>query len=269
MTTENQEVKGEQSSATQQTEGNDKKEPQYTPIQLKAIEQGWIPREEFDGDEADFIDAPEFVRRGELFSKISSQSQRIKQVEQALDALREHNSRIKEAEYQRALKSLKQAKRSAQVNGETEQVFELEDKIEEVEDEYKAIKQEQTKPPVPQGPTPEFAAWVEQNKWYETDEVMQGAADALGRKLKQQGMDNETILKEVSKRIREEFPQKFNRAPRRASPVEGSSRSSGRSGNDDVPMSDWERDMMKKIVAVGGISEAEYKAQLRTIKERG
>lgn len=250
---------------TENTEGQSNA-PQYSPIQLKAIEQGWIPKEEFNGSEEDFIDAPEFVRRGELFAKISSQSSRIKQVEQALEALRMHNTKIKEVEYERALKNLKQAKRTAQINGESEQVFQLEDKIEEVEAEREAIKQNaQVQPSA--GPSPEFVTWQEQNPWYENNKVMQAAADQIGRELHAKGMSPSEVLKEVTKQIKEEFPHKFQRKAPANSAVEGSSRGTPR-GTSEVSMSEQERDIMKKIVRTGVMTEAEYKAQLKNIRER-
>ena len=45
-----------------------------------------------------FIDAPEFVRRGELFTKIEKQSKELKAVREALKALGEHHSKVKEME---------------------------------------------------------------------------------------------------------------------------------------------------------------------------
>ena len=74
-------------------------EKQFSAIEQKALDQGWRPKEEFDGDPDAFIDAPEFVRRGELFSKIEHQSKELKAVKAALDALKTHHSRVKEVEY--------------------------------------------------------------------------------------------------------------------------------------------------------------------------
>mgnify|MGYP000971805459 FL=1 len=37
--------------------------PQYTDLEVKAMNMGWRPMEEFDGPEEEFIDAKEFVRR--------------------------------------------------------------------------------------------------------------------------------------------------------------------------------------------------------------
>ena len=92
-----EEVKQEQ--VVEKTPEQVKEEPQYTEIQLKAIDQGWIPKEEFDGDPEAFIDAAEFVRRGELFEKIEKQSKQLKAVREALEAFRIHHSKVKENEY--------------------------------------------------------------------------------------------------------------------------------------------------------------------------
>ena len=40
------------------------------PIETRALEMGWRPKEEFDGNEEDFIDAKEFVRRKPLLCPI-------------------------------------------------------------------------------------------------------------------------------------------------------------------------------------------------------
>ena len=107
--------------------------PATDPFEAKAAELGWRPKEEWEGAEEDFIDAKEFVRRKPLFEKIESQNKAIKQLSQAFDALKTHHTRVKEAEYQRALKSLKDAKRQALADGETDRALAYEDKIDEVE----------------------------------------------------------------------------------------------------------------------------------------
>ena len=107
-------------------------EKQYSAIEQRAMEQGWRPKEEFQGDPEAFIDAPEFVRRGELFSKIEVTTRELKQVRQALDALKDHHSKVKETEYKRALASLEAARKQALVEGEHERFFALEEKIEEI-----------------------------------------------------------------------------------------------------------------------------------------
>ena len=53
--------------------------PELSPIEQKALEMGWRPKEEFEGEEADFIDATEFVRRKPLFEKIDTVGKELRE----------------------------------------------------------------------------------------------------------------------------------------------------------------------------------------------
>ena len=55
-------------------------EIEHSPTELKAIESGWVPKEEFQGDEHKWVEAGEFLRRGELFKKIEDQGKQLKDV---------------------------------------------------------------------------------------------------------------------------------------------------------------------------------------------
>lgn len=264
-------VEGQVAEGEQQKQ-EAKQEPEYTSIQIKAIEQGWIPKEDFDGDESEFIDAAEFVRRGELFTKIEKQSKELKAVRQALEALSAHHSKVKEMEYERALKSLKEARRQATMDGDHERALTLEDKIDEVKAEKEQIAKEAAKPVVQDSDdtySVEFQAWVNQNGWYETNPVLRKTADALGKDYYNQGHSPAEVLRMVERDIRKEFAHKFVDTPanKRPSAVDGSTRSGGK--KDDFQMSPEERDIMRKIVAVTpGFSEADYIRDLKAIKSR-
>jgi hypothetical protein len=244
---------------------------EYSAIEVKAIEQGWIPKEDFDGDESEFIDAPEFVRRGELFSKIEKQSKELKAVRQALDAFRQHHSKVKEMEYERALKTLKEARREATATGDHERALALEDKIDEVKAEKEAISRETQATQVVEEDTytPQFESWVSRNEWYETNRVMRKAADALGKELHEEGYSPAEVLSMVEKEIRKEFAHKFAgpKAGARVNAVEGSTR--GTAVKDDLQMTSEEIEIMRKIVAVTpGYTEADYKKELKALKTR-
>lgn len=246
-------------------------EPQYTEIQIKAIEQGWVPREEFDGDPDSFIDAPEFVRRGELFGKIEKQSRELKAVRQALEAFKIHHTKVKEVEYERALKTLKDAKRQATLDGDHERALALDDKIEEVKSEKEVVTREAQQIAVQEaeeGYTPQFQSWIERNNWYETNMVMRKTADALGQEYHRQGHSPAEVLEMVEKEIKREFKHKFtNPNLSRPQAVEGSTRSGKSSKSDDVEMTPEEIKIMQKIVAVtDGYTEADYKRELKRIK---
>lgn len=267
MTTENQEV--------QKTEGGEQQNvPQYTEIQLKAIEQGWIPKEEFDGDPSEFIDAPEFVRRGELFQKIEKQSKELKAVRQALDALAKHHSKVKEMEYERALKSLKDARKTAMREGETEQALALEEKIEEIQTEKQRVVAEsqnvaQVDVEEDDTYTPQFEAWVSRNSWYETNRVMRKTADALGKEFHAAGHSPAEVLDLVEKEIKKEFKHKFQNTNGAKPPaVEGSTRGGGAT-KDSFVMSEEEARVMNKILSVTPhLTKETYIKELKAMRNR-
>jgi len=263
-----QEIQGQEGTPV---EPSQTQEREYSAIEIKAIEQGWIPKEDFDGDVSEFIDAPEFVRRGELFGKIEKQSKELKAVRQALDALSKHHTKVKEMEYERALKTLKDARRQATMEGDHERALTLEDKIDEVKAEKEAIVQEsrQTQVQEPDTYTPEFENWVSRNEWYESNRLMRKAADALGKELYEEGGRSPSeVLVLVEKEIRKEFAHKFaGPGAQRRTPVEGSTR--GGAAKDDLQMTSEEVDIMRKIVAVTpGYTEADYKKELKALKSR-
>ena len=257
MTTEN--TPGQEGQATQ--------ERQYSEIELKAIDQGWIPKEEFDGDTSEFIDAPEFVRRGELFDKIERQSREIKQVRQALDAFKVHHSKVKEAEYERALKALQDARKQAFVDGEHERAFALEEKIDEIKQEKADVVKVAAPVETDNEYTAEFSDWVHRNNWYETNQNMRDMADQIGLRLAKSGMPPSKVLIEVEKEIRKEFAHRFtNQRQERAPAVEGSTRTN--SPRQEVSLSADEQEIMRKIVATGVMTKEQYLKELKAVRDR-
>lgn len=256
----NQEVAPEQPEEKQET-------PQLSPMEQKALEQGWRPKTEFKGEPEEFVDAAEFVRRGELFSKIEHQSKELKQVRMALEALKDHHSKVREAEYNRALKSLQSARKEAMVNGEHERAFALEEKIDEVRGEAQRLAEQSRQPLVqePQQMNPQFVEWTNKNGWYGSNKVMRAAADKLGFDLANEGYPPEQVLKKVEEEIRKEFSHKFqNERTNRPSAVEAPSR--GGSVSESKSLSDQERTIMKRLVSSGVMTEKEYMSELKRVK---
>lgn len=249
------------------TEQTTAPEQKADPFETKAVEMGWRPKEEWDGPEEDFIDAKEFVRRQPLFEKIETQSKAIKQLNSAFEALKTHHTKVKETEYQRALESLKQAKRQALQDGETDRALAYDEKIEEVQQQKAEFDVEAAKVQVPQEPQahPEFVAWKQRNGWYSKDEELREFADSYGITLAKKGNSPAQVLEAVAKQVRKAFPEKFTNPNReRAGSVEAPSRNGpSQSG---FSMSEEERTIMKKIVRAGGITEADYVKELKRVK---
>lgn len=241
---------------------------QLSPVEQRAIEQGWRPKEEFEGDESEFIDAPEFVRRGELFSKIEHQNKELKATRQALETFKQHYSRVKEVEYERALKSLQQVRKQAMVDGETERALDLEEKIDALKEEKEVFTRQAQAPAVQQVEgEAEFTAWVSKNGWYEKDPIMKGAADAIGLEYAKKGWTPDQVLAKVSQDIRKEFPHKFaSPAQARPAAVEGSSRT-GATKTATVRLSDEQERVAAKLIKIGAMTREEYIADLKKMGE--
>ena len=183
---------------------------EYTPIEQEAMEQGWRPKEEFKGDPERFIDAGEFIRRGELFAKIDHQNREMKQLRNTMEQFAKHHQNVEKSAYDRAIKDLKAQRKEALAEGDVDRFDELDQQIDEtVEAREKFVEQQRTAPVVPEI-NPKFAEWVQKNPWYSKDVMLQGAADRYGIELAKQGMDPVEVLKAVEKKVKEEFPHKFS-----------------------------------------------------------
>lgn len=235
--------------------------PEVNPIEERAREHGWLPKEEYDGDPVKWVDAGEFIRRGELFDKIESQSKELRAVRAALEDLKKHNGRVEEHAYQRALKELKAAKKEAMIDGDIDRVFQIEEQVETLQAERQKV--DETPPPQQPEYNPEFVQWVNKNSWYERDPELREFADAYGQTLK--GQVPSVALAKVSERVRKAFPEKFKNSKAEASPsVEGAS--SRKSNADAFVLTSEERQVMQRFVASGVMSEKEYIDQLKKVR---
>ena len=246
-------------------EGNQQVEVKLSAAEEKALEQGWVPQDEWEGDPDQWRPAKEYLDRGELFKKIEDQNRTIKEFKRALDDLKGHHAKTRETEYARALQALKEQKKSALEDGDAAAVIKLDDEIDLVKEEQGRLKQgaSSTEPAVDNS---EFTAWVDQNKWYNNDSPMRAYADQLGRDLAYKGLTPQQVLKEVEKQVKQEFPHKF-RNPNKDKPsaVEGSS-SKGGKGDTSISLSDDERRVMQRFVRTGVMTEKQYMDELKRVK---
>jgi hypothetical protein len=245
------------------------KEVTFTAAEEKAMEQGWVPENEWEGDPDKWRPAKEFLDRGELFKKIDDQNRSLKQVKQALEDLSKHHAKVRETEYARALDSLKAQKVTALEEGDAAAVVKLDDQIDLVKDAQTQLKLQPTGTQEPAQVNPEFTNWMNRNKWYESDDGMRGWADAVGRRLAATGLSPSAVLAEVEKQIKTEFPNKF-RNPNRDKPgsVEGSSSKGGKAKDDYALSDDENRAMQRFIKTIPGFSKETYIAELKALDAR-
>jgi len=244
-----------------------------SPFEVRAREMGWRPKDEWAGEEEDFVDAKEFVQRQPLFEKIESQNRTIKNVQKTLDALKQHYSQVKESEYKRALAALEAQKETAISDADGARAVQVERQIRQVEREFEQVKREaQQENQAPENDPQEFVSWKAKNAWYENKEEMRIFADAYGTKLAKEGMTPGEVLREVSKKVRSTFPDQFRNPNKDDAPDVSVSTPRGKntsSKSDDYPLTEEERRIMNTLVRDGTLTKEKYIADLKAIKAQG
>lgn len=240
-------------------------EVQFTEIEAKAAEQGWRPKDEWEGEPDDWRTAREFLDRGEFFKRIEDQNRTIKELRKTQIDMTKHLELVRKTEFKRALEVLKAQKRVALESGDVEKVVELDEEIADTKAELQRPAPQVHVEVDPQL-NPIFMAWKERNGWYETNAAMRAYADRLGTELT--GTPSE-ILVQVEKAVKKEFAHKFEN-PRRAgsSAVEGSSVKPGTKKDDGFKLTEHERRVMQRFVRAGAITEEQYIKDLKEAKAR-
>lgn len=243
--------------------------PEHSEIELKAIEMGWRPKEEFDGDDAEFIDATEFVRRKPLFDKIESVGKELRETRKAMKALQEHHAKVQEAEYKHAVEQLKAEKKAALESGDADRLIEIDSQMAEVKaNEVMAQQQaQQAKNTL----HPNFVEWVGKNKWYQSNGEMRAFADQVGTSYAaaNPNTDPDDVLKYVEQRVKKVYSEAFSNPNKtRPSAVEGGSNAPSRSTTvrDTFQLSEDEKRVMNTFVRQGIMSKEQYVEELKKVR---
>ena len=247
-------------------EATEQKPVELSPIEQKAMDSGWVPQDQWEGDPDQWRPAKEFLDRGELFKKIEDQSRTIKEFKKTLDAFSKHHSQVREVEYKRALETLKSQKKAALIDGDADLVVDLDEKIDLIRDEQRELSQSIPEP-AQEVHNPVFDNWVEKNSWYTSDRAMRSFADTRGRELHAEGYSPTEVLRMVEVETKKEFAHKF-RNPNRDKPgaVE-SGTNKGTTSKGAYTLSPDERQVMQRFIkTIPGMTEEKYIADLKKIK---
>jgi Ni,Fe-hydrogenase I large subunit len=138
------------------------------------------------------------------------------------------------------------------------------------------LEQRKAAPPQPQPqaqpqptnqPDPKARSWAERNSWFGENEPMTLTAFSIHKSLVENEYfdpSSDEYYQELDKRIREEFPHKFqqdNRSSARA-PVAGATRSSGKPSNKKIKLSPSQVAIADKL----GVSYEQYAKQLARLQ---
>lgn len=236
-----------------------------SPYESQAREQGWKPKEEYEGDPEKWRPAKEFVERGELFGKIDSMGKELKETRKALKMLQEHHSKVKETEYHKALNELKALQKKHLEEGNSDGYLEASELLTDLKAEQKA--REVVEQNAPAKPDPRFVQWVNSNKWYQVDADMREYADTVGLGYAQRnpGLDPEDVLQYVTAQVKKQFAAKFTNPNRnKPSAVEGDAAPVVKKNS--FELTDDERKVMNTFVRTGIMTKEEYIAQVKQMR---
>ncbi|MCR4308168.1 MAG: hypothetical protein NUV80_06435 [Candidatus Berkelbacteria bacterium] len=239
-----------------------------SPIEQQATEQGWKPKEQYvesGGDEANWRPAQEFVDRGELFAKIEDVKRENRNLKKTMTDFKQHHDKVRETEYKRALEELKRDKKQALLDGDADQVIEIDEKMAEA--------REASRQPAPQVPqeaelNPDFVRWTERNKWYSKDPELKVFADRIGFAVRaaNPNLSAQDILFEVEKTVKKANPEKFvNKNKEVAAAVEGGT-PQRKAKTEQIELTEEEQKTMRKFVKAGALTEEQYMADIKAMR---
>ena len=192
---------------------------QNTPIvnetEEKARRMGWKPQDEYKGDPDRWTDAESFVKVGEERIPVMKENYRklednYKALEQKVKAQEDYQKHMAKVQYERAIKDLKEQKKVAVEEADTDKYEKLEKQEEQIKTDYSPKQPDTPRPP------DEVANWIARNTWYQNPTLANKAAEIENKILEEEALNSSDDpfyqpkntaerLEEVSRRIRAEF----------------------------------------------------------------
>jgi hypothetical protein len=202
-------------------------------MQARAEKLGWIPPTRFKGDPERFVDAEDYIRRGEeVLPIVKEQNRRLREeletvkgkaaeheaalakAQKAIELIEERHSVATQKAVEKARAEVKKQLASASEAGDHEGVAELTDQLTqlnaaETKAEAKAEAKEEQKP-APWRPPEEMVEWNRENAWFGKDDAKTSLALGIATRLRKEGDKSEgreffdKVSKEVARRYRED-----------------------------------------------------------------
>lgn len=239
-------------------------------VEAEARKMGWRPKEEFDGEGKEWVDANEFVARAPLYKAIASSNQKIKNQEKAIETLKKHYEEVREGIKQQADKEIAELKVKLQEAAKLGDADEVTKIHEELVTKTTPKKEEESTTEVA---AEAFNTWLEENQWYQSEKSMQRYADRIARAIAAENMDasgNLTIpparlYGEVEDEVRDRFPDYFK--PGKSAVTKVGTNSNRQPPEDTGAYRDMltpeQRKVCADLVRQGVMTEKEYYNQLK------
>lgn len=258
----------EEDTSNQETnETQEEQAPQYSEVEIEAMNHGWKPQGEFEDSDKDFLSAKEFMGRQKLYDRIKRLERETRRANESVEAFKRSHSQIRKRAIEDTIEKLKAQKMTALENEEHSKVIDIDDQILRQREELNEVDREV-------GPNAQaehfqavFSDWVSSNGWYNSDAEAREYADMIGPGIASRvGQNPEVFLEEVGRQVKQRFPEKFGVAQRRTNAVDGGTttgRSTARAGKNkpkhslaDLPEED--REIARTLIKNGAVTEQQY-----------
>ena len=192
-----------------------------------AVAQGWNP-EGAEGKRN--LTAEEFLDRKPLYDEMHKLKKQMQQQNKKFDAMQKHEGMVRNQMHKDHLKDLETSKRAAYEDMDFDKADKISDEIVDAKVEHAKADEAVVTPQESIQETLE--EWVEENKWYKTDDRLQSAAEKEGKLFRYENPNAsfDEVLDHISKSVKKDFPEKFQNMNRvKPSAVEGSVQGARRS----------------------------------------
>lgn len=207
-----------------------------SPAEVEAAQFGWVPEADYKGNPEDWKDAETFLKRGKEINgflrkdleKIKNKNQTLEselsEIRATMEEFRNYHNETEARAYKRALDDLKKQKVEAIEQGDGARVLEIEDTID-------SIKEAQAKPATKvekkqdANYDKEYFDWAKSNTWYVSDPELKAIAELYGQEINAQYPEKKgkIFLDEITKLVKENYPEKFQNPARSMGMVDSSS----------------------------------------------
>lgn len=179
-------------------------------VETKARGMGWVPKEEFRGDEAVWRSAEEFVERGEQIMPILKKNNErlalenaqtraeverlnglVNASQEAITELKKFHSAATAKQVEKAKKDLLTEIKQAKKDGDTDTETDLQEALTELRAAEKDVKDLPLLPTPPQPVVdPAFIAWKAENPWFGQDRRKTALTVAAAEELRADARNN-------------------------------------------------------------------------------
>lgn len=168
--------------------------------------QGWTDKDSYKGDPERWKTAKQFVEDGNKHATILKERNKklvdqVSELQTTMTQLVNDQNSQKEKAVKKAITELKVQKAEAINESDGEKVNQIDEEIDRLKEEATPVKQ----------PNIAWDNWIKDNSWYDNDSELQAEANMYAKAYFDAAAfpTIEEVYKAVEKRIKREFPEKF------------------------------------------------------------